>query len=78
MWRGQTWGTRRETLLLLVWWLIITSLTHKAHMDPCVPHFTKFSRGAPAGSQFLDGGFHKRGGDFFQQGGEELQFLHRK
>ena len=31
MWQGQTWATRKETLLLLVCWITITSLTCRSH-----------------------------------------------
>ena len=35
MWQAQTWTTRKETLLLLVCWIIITSLTCRSYGPSC-------------------------------------------
>ena len=32
---GSTWATRKETLLLLVCWIIITSMTCRSHGPSC-------------------------------------------
>ena len=44
MWQGQTWATRKETLLLLGFWIVVTSLTCMSHGPSLTDWLTKPSQ----------------------------------